>query len=56
MGPRKAGKTRYLTEIQARRSWLRLIELHQKGYSFVIKRGGKPVARLERIPTTISRG
>jgi len=56
MGPRKAGKTRYLTEVQARRSWLGPIELQQKGYTFAIKRGGKPVARLERIPTTISRG
>ena len=46
-------KTRVISERQARCSWERLIELQQRGYRFVIKRAGKPVARLERIPTTL---
>jgi hypothetical protein len=52
---RKAMKTRVITEARARRSWLRLIELQQRGYTFVIKRRGKAVARLEPFRTTISR-
>ena len=51
---RNAMKTRVITEAQARRSWLRLIELQQRGYTFVIKRRGKAVARLEPFRTTIS--
>jgi hypothetical protein len=52
---RKAMKTRVITEARARRSRLRLIELQQRGYAFVIKRRGKAVARLEAFRTTISR-
>ena len=46
-------KIRVISERQARRSWLRLVELQQRGYQFVIKRAGKPVAHLERIATTL---
>jgi antitoxin (DNA-binding transcriptional repressor) of toxin-antitoxin stability system len=47
-------KIRTLTEAQARRAWDRLVELQQRGYTFVIKRRGKAVARLEPIRPTIS--
>jgi len=46
-------KIRTLTEAQARRSWLRLIDLQERGYSFHIKRRGKVIAHLERIRPTI---
>ena len=48
-------KIRVISEAQARRSWSRFLELQQHGYTFVIKRAGRPLARLERIPTTIAR-
>ena len=49
-------KTRVITESQARRSWQRLIELQRRGYTFLIKRRGKPVARLQPAATTIHSG
>jgi hypothetical protein len=47
-------KIRTLTEAQARRSWERLIQLQARGYTFIIKRRGRPVAWLKRIRPTIS--
>ena len=52
---RNVNRIRTISEAQARRAWPRLMELQARGYTFVIKRRGKAVARLERIPTTISR-
>jgi hypothetical protein len=46
-------KIRILSEAQARRSWPRLIDLQQRGYTFHIKRRGKVVAHLAPIGPTI---
>jgi hypothetical protein len=49
-------KIRTLTETQARRCWQRLLDLQLRGYTYLIKRRGKVIARLEPIrPTMISR-
>ncbi len=49
-------KIRTLTEGQAHRSWIRLIDLQLHGYTFLIKRRGRVIARLEAIrPTIFSR-
>jgi len=41
-----------LTEAQARRSWTRLLELQQRGYTYLIKRRGRVIARLSRAGRT----
>jgi hypothetical protein len=49
-------KIRTLTESQARRSWPRLIELQRHGYTYLIKRRNRVIARLDPIrPTIFSR-
>jgi hypothetical protein len=48
-------KTRILTETQVRRSWLRLLDLQRRGYTFLVKRRGKVIARLEAVRPTINR-
>jgi hypothetical protein len=47
-------KIRTLSEAQAQRCWSRLIDFQLRGYTYLIKRRGKVVARLERARSTIS--